>query len=241
MSTRTYAQFNVHIPEIPRGVLIRMAQIVGSLAAWALAFFASAGQLDYPRAWIYLSLCLCTVAISAVLVIRRNPELLVARSRLRADAKAFDKIFAALYTVLLFFVPVVAGLDAVRFGWSSMSFETVYPGVLLHLLASTPVVAAMIENPYLECLVRIQHDRDQHVIATGPYSIVRHPMYVGCIVQNVATPLILGSWWAYVPSALIIVLFIWRTALEDRTLRKELPGYEEFTHRTRYRLLPGVW
>ncbi len=241
MYARTDVQIGGHVPEITRAVLKRLMQILGSLAAWAIVFFAAAGKVDVSRAWIYLALCLCSVAINAILVIRKNPDVVVARSKLQAGAESFDEVFVALCTILLFIVPLVAGLDAVRFGWSAMAFDMVYPGVILFLLAWIPITAAMITNPHLECLVRIQRDRDHHVIASGPYGFVRHPMYVGCILQNIATPLILGSWWTYVPVAMIVGLFVWRAAMEDRTLRKELPGYEEFARHTHYKLLPGVW
>jgi protein-S-isoprenylcysteine O-methyltransferase Ste14 len=99
----------------------------------------------------------------------------------------------------------------------------------------------MVVNSHLEVTVRIQDDRGHCVIDSGPYAIVRHPMYAGIVLQSVATPLLLGSSWAAVPVGITILLFAIRTALEDRTLRKELPGYEEFTTRTRFRLIPGLW
>jgi protein-S-isoprenylcysteine O-methyltransferase Ste14 len=219
----------------------RMLQILAFTAGWSALLFASAGRLDWPRGWICLAVQLFGLAITAILVVRKNPDVIAARARTRADAKGFDKLFTALYTPLVFVVPAVAGLDAVRFGWSPMPFQTVWPGVFLYLLAAVPVMWAMTANPFLETQVRIQTDRGHRVIATGPYRLVRHPMYVGMILQNIATPLILGSCWTYVPVAVTIALFLWRTAREDRTLRGELAGYEEYARHTRFRLLPGVW
>jgi len=100
---------------------------------------------------------------------------------------------------------------------------------------------AMSANAYLSTMVRIQDDRGHQVVTTGPYRYVRHPMYVGTIFFGLCMPLFLGSWWTFVPCGLIVILFIIRTALEDRTLRDELPGYAEYAERVRYRLLPGVW
>jgi protein-S-isoprenylcysteine O-methyltransferase Ste14 len=135
----------------------------------------------------------------------------------------------------------VAGLDAERFRWSSMPFAYVYLGTVLYAVSLIPPVWAMAVNPYLETGLRLQQDRGQFAITSGPYRFVRHPMYVGVILNQFATPLVLGSMWAYAPSLAIAVLFIVRTALEDRTLRNELPGYKEFAEHTRYRLLPGAW
>jgi protein-S-isoprenylcysteine O-methyltransferase Ste14 len=99
----------------------------------------------------------------------------------------------------------------------------------------------MMVNPYAETTVRIQIDRDQKVVTSGPYRIVRHPMYVGGILMYPGIAFILGSMWALALSASIAILMVWRTALEDRTLRGELPGYEEFAAVTRYRLIPWLW
>ena len=97
------------------------------------------------------------------------------------------------------------------------------------------------ENPFLERTVRIQEDRNQMVITTGPYAIVRHPMYTGFMISSLGWPLVLGSYWAAIPVLLLDISFIVRTSLEDRTLQEELPGYREYARKTKYRLLPGVW
>jgi protein-S-isoprenylcysteine O-methyltransferase Ste14 len=228
-------------PEMLRSIRKRMVQIVLFTAVWGVLLFASAGRPDYIRGWICLGLFVFFAAASAILVLRYNPEVAAARSKLHSDAKGFDKVFAVVYTLLQLALPVVAGLDAVRYGWSSMSFEAVYPGALLYLLAAAPVTWAMVSNPFLETMVRIQEERGHRVVTTGPYRYVRHPMYVGIILQMVATPLVLGSWWSFVPAAVIAILFVWRTAKEDGTLRNELSGYEEYAQQTRYRLLPGIW
>jgi len=96
-------------------------------------------------------------------------------------------------------------------------------------------------NPFFEKTVRIQSERGHRVIDTGPYSFVRHPGYLGFAGWILSTPLLLGSWWALIPAILSTVCLVVRTALEDRTLRMELAGYEEYIHRVRYRLVPGIW
>jgi protein-S-isoprenylcysteine O-methyltransferase Ste14 len=216
-------------------------QLVVYTVLWAAVLFTAAGRLDWLRAWVYLGLYVGGLMVTLAVVLRTNPEVIAARAKRHADTKHFDKVFVALYTPLVFLLPLVAGLDAVRFRWSSLPFATLYVGAALYVLGTVPAAWAMAVNPYLEQTVRIQTDRGHVVIASGPYRIVRHPLYVGVIVANIASPLLLGSLWAYVPAAMTVLLFIWRTALEDRTLRHELPGYAEYAQRTRHRLFPGVW
>lgn len=100
---------------------------------------------------------------------------------------------------------------------------------------------AMVENAYFSMIVRVQSDRGQRVCSTGPYRFVRHPGYLGTILFELLVPIVLGSWWALIPGAITAVLTIVRTALEDKTLQEELPGYQDYTGETRYRLIPWVW
>jgi protein-S-isoprenylcysteine O-methyltransferase Ste14 len=122
-----------------------------------------------------------------------------------------------------------------------MPFAFVYVGAVMFVTSLVVIGWVMVINPYAESSVRIQTDRGQKVVTTGPYRFVRHPMYVGIILMGVASPLVWGSVWALAVSGVLSLMFIWRTAHEDRTLRRELPGYEEFAAHTLYRLLPGVW
>ena len=115
-------------------------------------------------------------------------------------------------------------------------------GVALYLFCVFILTWAMSVNTYFEKTVRIQHDRGHRVIDSGPYRIVRHPGYLGTIFGfALAGPLLLGSWWAFVPAVIAVVCLVIRTVLEDRTLQKELDGYDAYTQNVRYRLLPGVW
>jgi len=219
----------------------RMVTVLAFTALWFGLLFGAAGRLEWPRAWIYAGFSLLGLALNSVVVLCKNPELIAERWKRHKGTKRFDKVFMVLYVPTTIALPVVAGLDAVRFGWSALPGWTLWPGVLLLLLSIPPIAWAMATNPHLETTVRIQHDRGHKVITTGPYAIVRHPMYVGAILNLAGVPLVLGSAWAYVPAGLAVLIFLCRTALEDRTLRRELPGYEDYTQRTRYRLAPGVW
>lgn len=241
MSVEAAVGTNGKRPRLGWPMLKRLVMLLLFVVLWGGALFMAAGRLDWPRGWMCMGLYLLSIAMNVILVVWKNPGLIEERWKRHKGTKSFDKVFAVVYTPLAFGLPVVAGLDAARFGWSSMAFETLYVGAVLHVLGAVPIAWAMATNPYLEKTVRIQTERGHKVVTTGPYRMVRHPMYVGAILQYVAVPLVLGSQWAYVPAGAAIIMFMVRTALEDRTLRKELTGYEEYTRQTRYRVIPGVW
>jgi protein-S-isoprenylcysteine O-methyltransferase Ste14 len=137
--------------------------------------------------------------------------------------------------------PLVAGLDAL-FGWSPVfSLPAKILALVVILIGYALGSYALIENRFFSGMVRIQTDRGHHVVSSGPYSWIRHPGYAGALLVYLATPLFLDSRWAFIPAVFITVVLIIRTALEDKTLQAELPGYREYAGRVRYRLLLGVW
>lgn len=220
----------------------RITQMLLTLVWMVGAQFAAAGRWDWTRGWICVVVWIVPMTTLGLVTQRYNPQLMKERAKWRRkDTKRFDKIFMSLYLPCVLLQPVAAGFDAVRYHWSSIPFEFVYPGILLFLLATGLVGWVLCVNPFAETTLRIQTDRGHTVIATGPYHFVRHPMYIGTILMSLATPLVWGSVWALVAAGVTAVLFVVRTAFEDRTLRRELPGYEDYAVRTRYRLLPGVW
>jgi protein-S-isoprenylcysteine O-methyltransferase Ste14 len=158
---------------------------------------------------------------------------------IRKDTKSFDKIFLRLILALTAVQPILAGLDVVRFAWAPLPFWTLYLGICLFSISATLITWVLAKNPHAESSVRIQNDHT--VVASGPYRFVRHPMYGGLILLHASVALMLGSTWTLCLAALLALLFLWRTALEDQTLRRELPGYERYTLVTRYRLMPGIW
>jgi protein-S-isoprenylcysteine O-methyltransferase Ste14 len=206
------------------------------------ALFGGAGRLDWIRGWIDVALTVAGLVVVTIIVHRCNPGLVKERINFREkEIKPFDTYFIGFLLVSKPLQLGVAGMDAVRFHWSSMPFAFVYLGTLVFIAAMALLAWTLSVNPFAESTVRIQKDRGQKVIESGPYAIVRHPMYVGMILQSVATPLILGSVWAFTVTGVLIVLIIVRTAWEDRTLFRELLGYEKYAARTRYRLMPGLW
>jgi protein-S-isoprenylcysteine O-methyltransferase Ste14 len=139
---------------------------------------------------------------------------------------------------------IVAGLDFGR-GWTSSVWQVPLAlqiaALILAALGYALGVWAMTANAYFSKIIRIQDDRGQTVATGGPYRYVRHPGYAGTVVFELMTPIMLGSLWALIPGVLTAILMVVRTALEDRTLQKELAGYQAYAKQTRYRLLPGVW
>ena len=181
------------------------------------------------------------LCINFVYLRRVNPDLIEHRLRFGKGTKLWDKIWLALFTPVFLAIYLIAGFDAVRFEWSMMPFWTWPLGVTLFISGTALFTWSMGVNPFFEKTVRIQTDRGHRGIDIGPYSFVRHPGYLGFFGWSLSTPLLLGSWWAFLPAVLSIIGLVVRTALEDRTLRMELPGYEEYVHRVRYRLIPGIW
>jgi protein-S-isoprenylcysteine O-methyltransferase Ste14 len=173
---------------------------------------------------------------------RVNPEIFFARRRLTGQGtKGWDLVLIFILLGSFLGTLVVAGLDDGRFHRAPAPTWAVVFGYVLLLAGYLGSGWAQAVNRHFEPSVRIQSDRDHHVIATGPYAYVRHPGYVFGIVLTFGIVLALGSLWALLPAMLIVVVLAIRTVLEDATLRRELAGYKEFASRTRYKWIPGIW
>jgi protein-S-isoprenylcysteine O-methyltransferase Ste14 len=206
--------------------------------------FTAAGTLRWPEAWVYVALLLSSTILSRLIVWKRNPDLLCERANFTQaeGVPAKDRLLTlASIVVGPAVLMVVAGLDH-RYLWSPQlpSGWRVGAGLLM-LLGYALAAWAMAVNPYFSAVVRIQHDRGQVVVQDGPYAIVRHPAYSGALLGNLALPLLLNAVWAFLPSVLLVLLLVLRTKMEDELLRNELPGYQAYAARTRFRLLPGIW
>jgi len=202
--------------------------------------FAFAGRLDWWRGWLFTGSLLLIAGVSFAVLRRKNPGLMRRRLDSQTGVERFDRFVlgAAIAGFLSFYA--VAGLDA-RYGWSQLTGAWIWPGIALEMLGLVPILLAIAENPFLERQVRIQTELGHRVITTGPYRVVRHPMYSGLMLLLPGCALVLGSAWSLAPIAMLMATFIVRTALEDGALRRELSGYKEYCTRTRYRLVPGVW
>jgi protein-S-isoprenylcysteine O-methyltransferase Ste14 len=171
---------------------------------------------------------------------RWNPQLIERRQRFGKGTKPWDKLWLVIYAQLVIAIYVVAGLEA-RDGVSSLPAIAWPVGLAVFVPGAILITWSMVVNPFFEKTVRIQTDHGHRVVDRGPYSLVRHPGYVGFAGALLSAPPMLASAWAFVPALLAVVGLVVRTALEDRTLRAELPGYAEYAARVRYRLVPGIW
>ncbi|HEX6271218.1 MAG TPA: isoprenylcysteine carboxylmethyltransferase family protein [Anaerolineales bacterium] len=201
------------------------------------------GHWDWREAWVYAILSILAFIVSRALAARQHPDILEERARSMdmENAKPWDRVLAPILAFGALFILIVAGFDRL-FGWSS-SFTLITKIVSLIVIALGYFLGswALIENRFFSGVVRIQKDRGHRVVSTGPYRFVRHPGYAGALWVYLATPVLLDSIWAFIPAFLLVGILILRTALEDRTLQEELPGYKEYVRKTRFRLVPGVW
>jgi len=230
-------------PETRRAIVKWIVQAICGLPAYGLLLFLSAGGVDWIWGWALLIVAAVVLLAHPLLLIPINPELLAEREKGLTDkeVRAWDRWIAGLAGAFLIASWVVAGLD-VRFGWTGpIPWAYHVGGLLLVVLGYALFLWALVSNAFFAEGVRIQKERGHTVATGGPYRYVRHPGYAGAILAQVATPVLLGSPWALILGLASAALFGVRTYLEDKTLRKELPGYDEYAQRVRYRLLPGVW
>jgi len=231
---------NTQTPETrpPRGGSI--VRIVLSLIYLALIFIA-AGTINWPKFWLFLFFYLLSTTAFLIWLKKHDPGLLKERMFVKKDIKSWDKSIIRAYTVLLLIMFLLAPLDAVRFHWSRVPSTLQWLAFSGILAAWGIVIWAFRENAFLSGFVRIQTDRGHAVCTTGPYRFVRHPMYLAVILVVLCLPLFLGSLYSLIPAVLISALFVLRASLEDRTLRKELPGYADYAAKVRWKLVPKVW
>ena len=211
--------------------------------AFGLALFLAAGTVVWPAGWVFLVLVFgFTVALSRWLF-RHNPGLLTERMTGigKPDQPAWDRVFFVVMEVFFLAWLVLMPLDAVRFRWSQMPGWLQAVGAVLLLGSFYLFFLTFRENPYLSPAIRVQTERGQTLTSTGPYRYVRHPMYGTTIVFIVGTTFLLGSWYGLLLSPILVFMIAFRAVQEERVLRVELPGYDTYMARVKYRLIPYVW
>ncbi|UFS76886.1 isoprenylcysteine carboxylmethyltransferase family protein [Tardiphaga sp. 37S4] len=204
--------------------------------------FTAAGTLQWPAAWSFLLFMILLGLGGGLWLIQIDPALFEERMRpvVQQGQPTADRVFmVAFFTVALVWL-IVAGLDQ-RFGLSQMTVGVQVAGTALAITGIAISFWVLRENSFAAPVIKLQRDRGQHVIDTGPYHLVRHPMYSGAILFFLGTSLWLGSWWSTALTLILAVLLAWRTTAEEHTLRDGLPGYTDYTTRVRYRLCPGLW
>ena len=212
------------------------------LAVMGALLFVPAGTLSWPGAWVFLiELWILAIALGAWLM-RYDPVLLKERSGpfVQRSQPAIDKLIVISLIALYIVCFVLMGLDR-RYGWSAVPVWLQVLGALGLFLSIYLGYLTFRENSFASPVVKIQTERAHHVISTGPYRYVRHPMYAGALFHFVGVPLLLGSWWGLVFVPLFIGLFVLRIGIEEQTLRTALAGYDAYAARVRYRLIPLIW
>jgi protein-S-isoprenylcysteine O-methyltransferase Ste14 len=218
-----------------------------TLAAEALIFsallFGAAGTIRWPAGWAYLILFVAGASWITFLLARHDPALLAERmkSPIQKGQPFWDKAFLLAMILVWCGWLALMGLDAVRFRWSAMPVWLQCAGAVLMVLSFRMTARVFRENPFLSAVVKIQTERGHRVISTGPYARVRHPLYAAVLLLLPANALLLGSWYGLAASLVLSAGIAFRTAMEDRELRRGLEGYREYAARVRYRLIPFVW
>jgi protein-S-isoprenylcysteine O-methyltransferase Ste14 len=205
-----------------------------------LLLFVSAGTVRYWQAWTYLSIFMTASALTTLYLVRRDLALLERRMSggpmaEKQPAQRFIMLCASICFIALLVVPA---LDH-RFGWSAIPFGGTVSGDILVTTGFYLIFLVYRENTFTSATIEIVDN--QRVISTGPYAIVRHPMYASASLYLLGTPLALGSYWALVPAAAMIPFLMWRLFDEERFLAENLSGYTEYQKRVRHRLVPFVW
>jgi protein-S-isoprenylcysteine O-methyltransferase Ste14 len=219
----------------------RLAQILFLVLLQAVTLFASVWKWDWWNAWIYLGLYLVYLIFNAIFLIRKHKELVEERAQVGEGAKGWDKVIGIITGIGGFAILIIAGLDE-RFGWPGAIRIEVQIAAFVLMTISYPIFTwAMVSNNFFSTIVRIAKDRGHTVQTGGPYRFIRHPGYFSLLCSYITIPIALGSLWACIPMALLVVNLFVRTALEDRTLQNELEGYKEYAANVRYRLFPGIW
>jgi protein-S-isoprenylcysteine O-methyltransferase Ste14 len=220
-----------------------LLEVVAEFAVFAALLFVSAGTLLWPAGWVFLAIFFGFTLAIVLWLAREDPELLAERmsSPVQRGQPLWDKVFVV--GVIVFFVAwlIVMPLDAVRFGWSEVPDWLQILGALALVLSLYIMFLTFQENAYLALVVKLQEERGQRVVSTGPYRYVRHPMYASMFVFFPAAALLLGSWWGLLPCAVVLGLLVWRIPLEERMLENGLAGYDEYERKVRSRLIPHVW
>jgi protein-S-isoprenylcysteine O-methyltransferase Ste14 len=222
-----------------QGQLKRMLATRFMLAVLILMamFFLSAGTLNYWQAWLYMAVLLIPMCLLLVYFQKKDPQLL--ERRLRAKEKEPEQKVIAKFSYPLFLAAfLLPGFDR-RFGWSAVPAWMVIIADIIVLAAYGLFFRVMQENRFLSRVVEV--DQEQKVVTTGPYAVVRHPMYSAVIPIYVFSPLALGSFWSLIPAAFIPLVIIARIFNEEKLLSRELAGYRKYARRVKYRLIPKIW
>src|SRR5262245_4993913 len=214
--------------------------LAGVAAVMALLLFVSAGTTHYWQAWVYLIIFVGASALTTVYLARNDPALLERRLHggPTAEKEPRQRVIMLGASVGFIALVVVPALDR-RFKWSVAPVSVVVIGDILTALGFYFIFRVYRVNTFTAATIQVTPD--QQVVSTGPYAIVRHPMYASASLYVIGTPLALGSWWGLLAVAGMLPFLIWRLLDEERLLARRLPGYTEYQAKVPYRLVPRIW
>jgi protein-S-isoprenylcysteine O-methyltransferase Ste14 len=217
-----------------------LAALLLLLVVMAALLFVPAGTLDYWQAWTFLTVYFALSLAITLYLMQHDPRLLARRMRggPTAEKETTQKIIMSFVSLGFIGLLVLAALDH-RFAWSHMPPYVALAGDGLVMLGWLAIFFVFKENSFTSATIEVAPD--QRVISTGPYALVRHPMYAGALVMLLGIPIALGSWWALLVVVAMMPALIWRLSDEERILARNLPGYVEYQRTVRYRLIPHVW
>ena len=223
-----------------RAIIRYFLQIGIFVFFFAASLFFSAGHTDWTMGWVFIAIVAASQISIAIILMMRNPELMIERD-IRKGKRDLDRILTGVMTLFgPISICIVAGLNN-RYGLPQISFTYQIIGVALAILGSILPAWAMASNKFFYGVLRIEQEKNHSVCSSGAYQYVRHPGYLGAIIFDLATPLILNSVWAFIPAILTICAIVIRTSLEDKALQNGLDGYKNYAQQVRYRLFPAVW
>ena len=214
-----------------------LLRFVLGIAVSGAVLFGSAGSLDYWQAWAYLTMMFALGTCASLYLYKRDPRLIELRLQTKEKVPE-QKLIMKLFKVVFLAVSVVPGLDH-RFGWSQVPLWLTVSSFPFVLAAYVSVLWVMKVNRFASRIIEVQFD--QNVISSGPYRIVRHPLYLGAVIMFLFSALALGSYWALPAFAMTIPFYVFRLLNEEKVLLRDLHGYSEYCQQTRYHLIPYVW
>jgi protein-S-isoprenylcysteine O-methyltransferase Ste14 len=206
----------------------------------AAMIFLAAGTTDYWQAWVYLLIFFIASLLTTIYLIKEDPELLKRRMRggPTAEKRASQRVIMIFTSLSFLGLLIIPALDY-RFRWSTVPLYIVVAGNALVAIGFYFIFLVYKENTYTSATIEVA--ANQKVIESGPYALVRHPMYASALFYLLGTPLALGSYWGLLPFVALVPLLIWRLLDEEKLLTRELEGYKQYQQRVRYRLVPRVW
>lgn len=221
-----------------KGAVIYILRLMAERLIGAALFWIAAESFDI-RSGIFFSFYIIIALVSGIIIYFKNPETLKERGKVNTNSPKWDKVLLLIFWICSFFLIYFVAGKTVPHG-KEIEFDYI-SGMVIYLVSAIITVKAMLENTFLESTARLQPERNQTVIQTGPYSVVRHPTYSAVILWCVAVRCIFPSAEVLILSLTVATVIIIRTKLEDGMLKKGLPGYEEYSKKVKYRLIPFIW